>query len=104
MLNLTAKGSFRATRKQLRYAPGQPRGDIYYTLIHNNVLLEYLPAQKNTVGWVLIASIYQMRITIFAINRFANINIRVYRNMVQGRHSQMLDVAIFKTVIIKLRN
>ena len=44
-----------------------------------------------------------MRIATFAINRFANINIRIYYNVVQGRHSQLLDVAIFKNAIIKTR-
>ena len=44
-----------------------------------------------------------MRIATFAINRFANINNRVYYNVVQGRHSQLLDVAIFKNAIVKLR-
>ena len=45
-----------------------------------------------------------MRIAMFAINRFANIKYSRIPYVVQGQHSQLLDVAIFKDAIIKLRN
>ena len=38
-----------------------------------------------------------MRIATFAINRFANIKYSRIPYVVQGRHSQLLDVAILKT-------
>ena len=43
-----------------------------------------------------------MRIATFAMIKIANINSRVFFNMVQGRRSQLLDVAFFKNAIINV--